>query len=89
MQSDVTQTCWAMTVPLWVVLEDLEAQTQHRTCSWTLGTRAEGSELPLAALPVFCFTLIMTHASLERRSVFNVEEKSGNVVRMGSGLGRK
>lgn len=78
-----------MAVPLWVVLEDFEAQAQDRTCLWTLGTRAEGPQLSLTALPVFCYTLIMTHDSLEPRSVFNVEEKSGNVVRMGSGLGRK
>lgn len=88
-QSDVTQTCWVTVVPMWIVLEDLEAQALHRTCSWTLGTGAEGLRTLPAVLPVFCFTLIMNHDLLEPKSVCSVGKKVRNVAKMGIGLGRK
>lgn len=76
-----------MVLPIGIVLEDLEAQALHRTCSWTLGTG--GPEPSLAALPVFCFMLLMAHGLLEPRSVCDVEKEAGDAVRTGSGLGRK
>ena len=77
---------WVIVGPVLIAPEDLETQAVHRTCCWTLGTGAGGTD----PWP----TLLLVHAHHDPRLNgtqvhLHCGKGVGELVKVGRGLGRK